>query len=118
VESMTFEYKYSVEGYITFTIKVNSGEFSGASSFCISGNSLKNTILSLRGMYNSLEGEYQMNDYDSDDFVLFEFLNLGHIRITGQVGGSHNQQYLRYQFNADQTFLDKIIINLKDMMVE
>ena len=117
MESIIFDYRYTVEGYVTFTITVKSGEFSGASNFCISESLLKDTISALSKMYNSLKGKYQMNDYDSDDFMCFEMENLGHMTITGQLGGSYNIPFLKYQIQADQTILGEIISNFKDMIL-
>jgi hypothetical protein len=68
-------------------------------------------------MHTKLEGMYQINDYDSDDFILFEFFNYGHVKVSGQIGGIHRQQYLKYQFVVDQTNLNNIIKNLKSMIV-
>jgi len=55
---ITFKHEYTVENYITFNIKVISGEFSGASSFCLSENSLKETVMVLNDIYTNLEGVY------------------------------------------------------------
>ena len=114
---IVFEYLYTVEGYITFSIKVKVGDFAGASNFCISESFLKNTISDLSEMCKNLKGKYQMNDYDSDDFMCFEMENLGHMTITGQLGGSYNIPFLKYQIQADQTILGEIISNFKDMIL-
>jgi len=106
---INFVHEYTVEGYITFSIKIISGEFSGTSSFCLSKSTLLNAILALGEMYNQLEGAYQINNYDNDDFILFEFAKHGHLNISGQVGGSHNQQFLVYNFMTDQTALHEVI---------
>jgi len=113
MEKITFDYQYTVGGYITFTIGVVSGGFSGTSNFCISESSLREAVSFLSEMYNNLKGAYQMNDYDSDDFISFEFQDLGHMVISGQAGGSHSAQYLKYQFITDQTVLAEIISNFK-----
>ena len=115
MESLVFEYLYTVEGYITFTVRVQSGEFSGASSLCMPKSSFQDAISSLNDMYNNLKGTYQINDCDSDDFIQFEFLDLGHIKVSGQVGGSHREQFLNYQFVTDQTVLNSIISDFKRM---
>ncbi len=57
-----------------------------------------------------------MNDYDSDDFILFTFKNHGRICISGQIGGSHRQQWLRYQFITDQTGLGIIISDFQGLI--
>lgn len=114
--SLAFEHQCTVGGYITFTIRVISGSYSGASSFCISESLLKDAISSLRTLYDELQGTYQMNDYDSDDFILFEFRSLGHVEIAGQVGGSFSDQYLRYRFLTDQTVLAGVISAFRGMV--
>ena len=116
MDSIIFEHQYTVGGYVTFRIKVTCGEFSGASNFCISESLLKEAISTLSELYNNLKGSYQMNDYDSNDFILFEFLERGKMKITGQVGGSFREQYLNYQFITDQTLLGEIISSLKRLL--
>jgi len=112
--SLIFEYEYAIGDYITFTKKVISGMFAGTYGFCLSCDSLKEAVLALSEMYKELKGAYQINDYDSDDYVLFEFAKQGHLKISGQVGGSHNQQYLVYQFMSDQTVLNEIILYFRN----
>jgi len=107
--SIAFEHKHTAEGYITFDLKVISGKFSGASSFCISDKSLRDAVSCLGIIYNDLNGTCQIDDYDSSDFVLFEFLKFGHLKISGQVGGCHRDNYLVYQLETDQTVLEGII---------
>ena len=116
--SITFEQNGAYGGYITFITNVISGKFSGSSSFCISKSLLNDAIETLCKMYNELKGIYQMNDYDSDDFVLFEFMQRGHLKISGQVGGSHCNQYLVYEFMTDQTALCEIISSFRKMISE
>jgi len=112
---ITFEYQYMVDEYIVFNKTIVSGEFSGSSTFCLSKDSLKEAILSLDEMNSRLSGTYQINDYDSNDFVLFEFLKHGHVKISGQVGGTHNRQYLVYEFSTDQTLLGEVILSLSHL---
>ena len=116
MDEITFEYLYTVEGYITFIVTVKAGAFSGASGFCIAESWLKNAIFFLSDMYRTLNGSYQMDDYDSDDFMCFEMETLGHMKVTGQVGGSHNTKFLNYECRADQTMLAEIIASFKHMI--
>ena len=116
MNDISFEYCYTIGGYCTFIVKVISGMFSGASSFCISESSLKDAISSLNKMYDSDAGVYRMNDYDSDDFISVEFQKLGHLCFAGQVGGSHRQQCLKYQFVADRSVLSSLISGLQSMI--
>jgi len=116
--NITFELRHTSEGYVDLTKKVMSGNFSGSSSFTVSTDTLKNAVLALCKMKNELTGAYQLQDYDSNDFVLFEFMKWGHMEITGQVGGNHRKQYLMYQFTTDQTFLNEIINSFQKVLSE
>ena len=116
MNSIIFEYQYIVEDYITFKVRVVSGEFSGTSNFCILESSLRTAIASLSEMYNTLKGFCRMNDFDSDDFISFKMNSLGHMTITGQLGGSYNIPFLKYENHADQTILLDIISNFKSMV--
>ena len=111
-----FVYQYSVEGYITFSVNVTSGPFSGESNFCVATELLEKGIYELQNVYKLLAGTYTLNDYDSDDFFAFEMQQHGHMIVRGQVGGSHNSQYLVYEFQSDQTALKKIIDNLSRLL--
>ena len=55
MNNITLEYRYTVQGYITYSVNVKSGEFSGASGFCISKVLLKEAVQRLSKMYESLE---------------------------------------------------------------
>lgn len=109
MDSITFIHQYTVENYFSFSVAVKSGAFSGSSSFCLSEIMLKDAVTSLNKLYENLSGTYQINDYDSDDYVFFEFLNLGHVLVSGQLGGSYNPQHLCFQFISDQTALLEVI---------
>lgn len=113
MNSISFQHLYSAIGYITVKVEVYSGVFSGSSTFCMSNAVLKSMALQLQQLYETLSGTYQVDDYDSDDFVRFECLKHGHVQITGQVGGSYNNQFLNYQFETDQTALKQIIMELQ-----
>lgn len=116
MNQIVLTHQYTVENYFTFSVYVHSGGFSGISNFCLSERSLKDAIISLNKLCESLSGMYQINDCDSNDYILFEFLKLGHIKITGQLGGNYNPQYLCFQFISDQTVLQAVISTFSDML--
>jgi len=116
MDNIVLEHLYTVEGYITFSVRVKAGEFSGATNFCIAESSLREAISAFCEMYKNLKGKCQMNDSDSDDFMCFEMENLGHMTITGQLGGSYNIPFLKYQNRTDQTVLAEIIAKFKSMI--
>lgn len=110
MNEINLEYQYTVQGYVTFTVRVHSGEFSGASNFCVSKDGLQEAVAILGEICESMRGEYQVNDYDSDDYLLFRSRPYGHAVISGQLGGSFNPQYLTFELPLDQTELKRIAL--------
>lgn len=115
MNSFDFEHLYTVQDYSTFSIKVQSNEFSGISNFCLSKENIKIAVKKLCEMYEKLNGVSEFNDSDSDDFIKFEMEKLGQLSISGQLGGSHNEQYLIFKMISDQTILTKIIKVLSEV---
>lgn len=107
--SIQLEYQYTVQGYVTFSVYVHSQGFSGISNFCLSEEAIHTAIVSLTDIYEKLHGEYEIRDSESDDYILIKSLSYGHFSVFGQLGGSYNSQYLKYELQIDQTDLKQII---------
>ncbi|WP_421617423.1 WapI family immunity protein [Brevibacillus sp. TJ4] len=103
---LTVEHLYTVEGYLTLAISIKSGEFMGKSNFCISEEHLSTFIQSLKEMGARLSGDSKIVDYDSDSYIIIEVNKLGHVIISGQVGGSHEEHSMKFKFTTDQTILE------------
>ncbi|MCX7570492.1 hypothetical protein OS242_11015 [Tumebacillus sp. DT12] len=106
---LTMEHLYTVEGYLTLAIGVKSGEFMGKSNFCISEEQLGVFIRSIKEISVRLSGDSRMDDYDSDAHIIFEAAKLGHVVISGQIGGSHEEHSMRFKFTSDQTILEGLV---------
>ena len=113
MNSVNFVLAYRVEDYITFAVSINSDCFSGKSNFCLPISAIYQATESLCLITQALSGEYTIFDYDSDDFFQIIFKKYGHLSISGQLGGSYNNNYLVYCFETDQTMLYEIIESLK-----
>ena len=61
-----------------------------------------------------LVGSCDLYDYDSDASILFEMGKFGHLHISGQIGGSHQDHIVRFKFISDQTFLPYLIKSLSE----
>jgi hypothetical protein len=110
------EHTCTDDGYVSFSVVVVSGGFSGASGFCLPVDSLRDAVSSLSRIDHDLSGSYQIDDCESDDFILLEYLSQGHLRVSGQVGGSFNNQYLRYEFDTEQTAMNAVVASLRSML--
>lgn len=112
-KKLIMEYLYTAEDYFTFNIKVQSGEFAGSSHFCISKENILSIVEVLSKMYETLSGCCKINDNDSDAHINLEMDKLGHIHVTGQIGGSHEEHSMKFKYGTDQTVLRGLIQNLK-----
>lgn len=98
---------------------MKSGEFKGATNFCLSQNNIDTITNILSNMYNMLEGVCEIEDNDSDSVLSLCINNkLGHLVVHGQIGGSHETHNMKFEFLTDQTVLESlkrylIFINLK-----
>jgi hypothetical protein len=115
-KKLVIEHLYTVEGYFTFNIKVKSGEFAGASNFCISKENILSVIEALSKMHEQLTGYCEISDSDSDAHITIEMDKLGHMRMTGQIGGSHEEHYMKFKYITDQTVLINLIQMLKALL--
>lgn len=106
---LILEHLYTVEDYFTFNIQVKSGVFAGASNFCLPKEKICSLIKELSVMSNKLEGNCRIEDSDSDAFLVMEMDNLGHISFYGQIGGSHEDHYLKFRYTIDQTVLINLV---------
>lgn len=113
---LIIEHLYTVEGYSTFNIRVQSGEFAGASHFCIPKDSILSTVEALSKMRENLTGYSEISDSDSDAHIDLEIDKLGHICMTGQIGGSHEEHSMKFKLITDQTILSGLIQKLRSTL--
>jgi len=106
---LSIQYLYSIAGYITYRVTVKSGDFSGTSSFCQPVEEINRQIDDLRLMENELSGTCRINDIESDAFIVFDLLDLGHISAAGLVGSSFEAHSMRFALLVDQTVLPILI---------
>jgi hypothetical protein len=101
--SFRIEQTYNNEEYYTYKVSIRSGDFSGSTSFCLSKNDMMKFIDTLAKMYSDLSGKCEIHDNDSDSFVSLECCKFGHIIIMGQIGGSYQDHFMKFKYEADQT---------------
>ncbi|MCR8845343.1 hypothetical protein NQ117_16805 [Paenibacillus sp. SC116] len=115
-QCLIVEHLYTVENYLTFNIQVKSGGFAGQSNFCISKEKIGEIIQSLEEAYEKLSGRSQIDDYDSDAHLVIKATRLGKVTVSGQIGGSHQEHSMRFEFTSDQTVLERLI-NLFNVLI-
>ena len=116
-ENMLYiEHAYAVQNYFTFFIRVKSGDFCGASTFCISGKDLISAIEQLSEINCRLDGNCTLKDTESDDYIRFIFDKFGHVNVSGKNGGVTSDNFVVFSFVADQTIITNIIDYFKRVL--
>jgi len=98
------EHLYSTEMNDTFAVYVKSYQFTGSYNFCLHIDKIQSAIQTLRTQYDNLEGACKIADDDSDAFICLEFCE-GELKISGQLGGSYEENCLKFSFSSDQTVI-------------
>lgn len=115
-EQLSFSAKYLVEINFTFDLHVKSNGFTGTSSFCVRKDEIERFCDELLQLYSLLSGCSIINDEDSDSYVQFNVEPYGHIYVRGQVGGSHEDHYMKFCFQTDQTCLPYFIEGFNNLL--
>lgn len=115
-ERLSFATRYLVQINFTFDLTVLSDGFSGTSHFCVRRGQLENLCSDLATMEQTLSGKTTLEDNDSDASVSFEMKPNGQIIVYGQVGGSHEENYLKFSFQTDQTCIEPFLTDFHKLL--
>ncbi len=96
---------YCIGGYVTYKVAISTSGFSGIDNFCIAEDVVKKYINRIEDMINSLSGEVEINDCESDAYLNFYFKDARNLYVSGQIGGSTLDNVLKFKLRADQTVL-------------
>lgn len=108
--------RYLVQHNYTFDMTVKSGSFAGTSHFCVRKDQISDFISDINNLTTTSQ-KPRLDDNDSDGFIELALLdNLGHISISAQIGGTHEDNYVRIKFETDQTCLLKFITGLQSLL--
>ncbi|MES2621661.1 MAG: hypothetical protein V4615_12490, partial [Bacteroidota bacterium] len=88
----------------------------GTSHFCVRHDQIETMCVDLTNMHSKLSGKTRMDDNDSDAFVAFEIEANGRLNVMGQVGGTHEEYYLKFNFHTDQTSIPPFVNDFKSLL--
>ncbi len=108
---------YSIDDYINIKIFIKSNGFSGWNQFCLSKFKIEELLEHLLDFNNLNAGSYKINDFDSDSFINISATSKGRLAFDGQMGGSHNDHYMKFKFNTDQSIINQFIYSLKKIII-
>lgn len=115
-ERLSFATRYLVQINFTFDLTVLSDGFSGTSHFCVRRDQLEQMCSDLTNMHLKLFGKTNLEDNDSDGFVEFEIETNGRLNISGQVGGTHEDHFIKFKFQTDQTCINQLVQDFNSLL--
>jgi len=115
-EHLSFAARYLVGINFTFDLTVLSERFAGTCHFCVRRDEIEALCSELSSMHSTLKGMARLNDNDSDAYVEFEIESGGWLFVSGQVGGSHGDHFVRFAFRTDQTCIPKFLNDFKSLL--
>ncbi|NEN25474.1 hypothetical protein G3O08_18440 [Cryomorpha ignava] len=115
-ERLSFATRCLVQINFTFDLTVLSEGFSGTSHFCVRRDQLEQMCSDLTNMHLKLSGKTRLDDNDSDGFVEFEMAPNGRLNASGQVGGTHEDHFVKFKFQTDQTCIAAFVQDIKSLL--
>lgn len=115
-ERLSFATRYLVQINFTFDLTVISDGFSGTSHFCVRRDQIEKMCSDLTIMKQAMSGNTTLEDNDSDASVNFQKESNGQIIVFGQVGGSHEGNYLKFSFQTDYTCIEPLLTDFNKLL--
>ena len=115
-ERLSFTTRYLVYINFTFDLTVLSDNFYGTSHFCVTRDELEKMCSDLTNMHLKISGKTKLDDNDSDGFVEFEMEPNGRLNVSGQVGGTHEDHFVKFKFQTDQTCIPPFVEDFKSLL--
>ena len=105
------QYKY-IDGLpcITFGVSYENATFKGYDSFTLFDHFYNNILNGMKNTYESLNGNFRICDIgaDTDGYIEFVVKN-GVAFVKGQLGASFSSNSLKFEFQADQTLIGRLM---------
>lgn len=115
-ERLSFATRYLVQINFTFDLTLLSNGFSGTSHFCVRRGQLKEMCADLTNMYSTVSGKTKLEDNDSTAFIEFEIESHGKLNVFGQVGGEHEDHFVKFKFQTDQTCITSFVEDFSSLL--
>ncbi|MGZ5245360.1 MAG: WapI family immunity protein [Bacteroidia bacterium] len=114
-KKLIFYTRYLVQINFTFDLAVISNGFKGTSHFCVRKDEIESFYNNLYSMHQNLAGISMLQDNDSDGYIKFEFNDFKQLQVSGQIGGSHEDHFMKFSFTTDQTVIPQFVNDFKKL---
>ncbi|MBK6833606.1 MAG: hypothetical protein IPG89_04745 [Bacteroidetes bacterium] len=113
---LSFATRYLVQVNFTFDLTVKSDLFSGTAHFCVRKDELEKLCNELNKMTESFNGACRLQDNDSDGFIEFAIGSTRKVGIYGQLGGTHEDNFMQYKFTSDLSATETFIAGMTKLL--
>ena len=115
-ERLSLATRYLVQINFTFDLTILSNGYCGTSHFCVRRDQIEKLCSDLTTMKQAMSGNTTLEDNDSDATVNFQMKPYGQVIVSGQVGGSHEENYLKFTFQTDQTCIGPLLTDFHKLL--
>ncbi len=113
---LSFVTRYLVQVNFTFDLTVKSDLFSGTAHFCVRKDEIESLCNELIKMTKSFNGACRIQDNDSDGFIEFAIDSTRKVGVYGQLGGTHEDNFMQYKFSSDIIATEILVANLTKLL--
>jgi hypothetical protein len=113
---LSFATRYLVQVNFTFDLTVKSDSFSGTAHFCVRKDEIESLCNELNKMTKSFNGACRLQDNDSDGFIEFAIGSTRKVGIYGQLGGTHEDNFMQYKFTSDISATETLVAGLTKLL--
>jgi len=113
---LSFATRYLVQINFTFDLTILSDGFGGTSHFCVRRDQLEKLCADLIKMRTDLKGSTKLEDNDSDACIELIIEPNGQLIVCGQVGGTHEDHFVKFKFKTDQTCIPPFVQDFKSLL--
>lgn len=113
---LSFATRYLVQVNFTFDLSVKSDMFSGIAHFCVRKDEIESLCDELNNMTKNFNGTFRLQDYDSDGYIEFTISSTKTIDIYGQLGGTHEDNFMHYKFTTHISAIDSFVAGLTKLL--
>ena len=113
---LSFTTRYLVQVNFTFDLTVKSDSFSGTTHFCVRKDEIESLCNELNKMTKSFNGACRLQDNDSDGFIEFAIGSTRKVGIYGQLGGTHEDNFMQYKFTSDISETETLVAGLTKLL--
>lgn len=109
--------RHLVQISFTFDLSVSVNSYNGQSHFCVRKDQLKQLVNELSKLNSNPLVNAKLEDNDSDAYLNFKGNSVNSVLIEGQVGGTHEECFLKFAFETNHENIKSFSEQLSSLLL-